>query len=84
MISVEDLQLPYIEVNMTGGTMCDLSNKKRMTRVLYVCIEEGNHDLYSVKETSTCEYEVISFSPLLCESSEFKVIKMCLNLIQLF
>lgn len=73
LISVEDLQLPYIEVNMTGGTMCDLSNKKRMTRVLYVCIEEGNHDLYSVKETSTCEYEVISFSPLLCESSEFKL-----------
>lgn len=73
-VAVEDLTLPYIEVNFTDGSLCDLSSKKRFTRVLYVCLEEGNHDLYSIKETSTCEYEVVTFSPLLCKSSEFKVI----------
>lgn len=72
-VTVEDLTLPFIEVNFTDGSLCDLSSKKRFTRVLYVCLEEGNHDLYSIKETSTCEYEVVSFSPLLCKSSEFKL-----------
>lgn len=73
VINVEDIQLPYIEINMTGGTLCDLSNKKRFTRVLYVCNEAGKHELYSVKETTTCEYEVIVLSSLLCLSPKFKV-----------
>ncbi len=58
---------------MTDGTLCDLSNTKRFTRVFYVCNEDAKHELYSIKETSTCEYEAIVLSPLLCESQEFKV-----------
>ncbi|KAI7690253.1 hypothetical protein SSS_01331 [Sarcoptes scabiei] len=72
-INVDDYQLPYIEVNMTDGTFCDLSNKKRYTKVLYVCVEDGKHELYSIKETTTCEYEVIAFSSLLCLSPKFKL-----------
>ncbi|XP_075592135.1 endoplasmic reticulum lectin 1 isoform X2 [Dermatophagoides farinae] len=79
MINIEDMQLPYIEVNMTGGTLCDLSNKKRFTRVLYVCNEIGKHELYSIKETTTCEYEVIVLSSLLCLSPKFKLKKSIEN-----
>ncbi|CAG2116286.1 unnamed protein product, partial [Medioppia subpectinata] len=72
-ITVDETQLPYIEINMTDGTLCDLSNTKRFTRVLYVCNEDAKHELYSIKETSTCEYEAIVLSPLLCLSPEFQV-----------
>lgn len=72
-VTVDDIQLPYIEINMTDGTLCDLSNTKRLTRVFYVCNEDAKHELYSIKEVSTCEYEAIVLSPLLCLSSEFKV-----------
>ena len=74
MINVEDVQLPFVEINMTDGTPCDLFNKRRFTRVLYVCVEDAKHEIYSVKETSSCEYEVIAFSPLLCLNSKFKVL----------
>lgn len=73
LVNVEDFQLPYIEINMTDGTLCDLYNKKRFTRVLYVCIQDSKHEFYSIKETTTCEYEVIAFSSLLCLSPKFKV-----------
>jgi hypothetical protein len=72
-VTVDETQLPYIEINMTDGTLCDLSNTKRFTRVLYVCNEDSKHELYSIKETSTCEYEAIVLSPLLCLSPEFRV-----------
>jgi len=67
------MQLPYIEINMTGGTLCDLRNIPRQTKVFYVCNEDAKHELYSIKETSTCEYEAIVLSPLLCLHPEFKV-----------
>ena len=72
-VTVDDTPLPYIEINMTDGTLCDLSNTKRFTRVFYVCNEDAKHELYSIKETSTCEYEAIVLSPLLCLSPEFQV-----------
>lgn len=78
-VAVDDLQLPYIEVNMTGGTMCDLSNTPRLTRVFYVCNEDAKHELFSIKETSTCEYEAIVFSPLLCLHSDFRVMQHAEN-----
>lgn len=72
-ITVDDMQLPYIEIVMTGGTMCDLSNTQRITRVFYVCNEDAKHELYSIKETSTCEYEAIVLSPVLCLHPNYKV-----------
>ncbi|XP_063360142.1 endoplasmic reticulum lectin 1 isoform X1 [Cydia amplana] len=69
---VEGLVLPYVEMVMDEGTLCDLSNKPRVTRVQYVCYAHGKHEVYSFKETSTCEYEIIILSPLLCEHPQFK------------
>lgn len=64
--------MPYIEINMTGGTTCDLNEKPRFTRVLYVCNEELRHGLTSVKETVSCEYEAVVLTPLLCKHPSFR------------
>lgn len=64
---------PYVMFNMTGGTKCDLTTRNRVARIIYVCNEESKHELYSIKEISTCEYEAIVLSPLLCQHKDFKV-----------
>ncbi|XP_026483623.1 endoplasmic reticulum lectin 1 isoform X2 [Vanessa tameamea] len=69
---VEGMSLPYIEMAMDEGTLCDLSGKPRLTRVLYVCYTHSKHEIYSFKETATCEYEIIILSPLLCEHPLYK------------
>ena len=38
---VESMNMPYYELVMTGGTLCDLSGLPRKTRVLYVCYPSG-------------------------------------------
>lgn len=43
-----------------------------MTKVQYVCFSQRKHEIYTFKETSTCEYEVIILSPLLCSHPMFK------------
>ncbi|XP_045495294.1 endoplasmic reticulum lectin 1 isoform X1 [Colias croceus] len=69
---VEGITLPYVEMVMTEGSMCDLSGQPRKTRVLYVCYTHGKHEIYSMKETTTCEYEIIILSGLLCDHPQFK------------
>ena len=32
----------------------------------------GKHEMYSFKETSTCEYEVMVLSPLLCSHPDYR------------
>lgn len=72
-IIIEGHARPYVRINMTSGTQCDLTNKNRMSKVFYVCSEENKHEIYSLKETSTCEYEVIVLSPLLCNHEDFRI-----------
>ncbi|KAI8422737.1 hypothetical protein MSG28_006496 [Choristoneura fumiferana] len=78
---VEGMALPYVELVMDEGTLCDLSNKPRKTRVQYVCYTHGKHEVYSFKETSTCEYEIIILTPLLCEHPQFKTKEVGENII---
>ena len=54
-------------LKISDGTLCDLNGLPRTTRVQYVCYPNGNHDIYSLKESSTCEYEVVVLSSLLCK-----------------
>nr|XP_049696425.1 endoplasmic reticulum lectin 1 isoform X3 [Helicoverpa armigera] len=72
MTKVDGAKLPSVEMVLDDGTVCDLSGKPRLTRVLYVCYTHGKHEVYSFKETSTCEYEIIILSPLLCEHPQFR------------
>ena len=32
----------------------------------------GKHEIYSFKESSTCEYEIIVLSPLLCDHPDYR------------
>lgn len=58
---------------MTDGTLCDLiNNQPRITKVLYVCYAPGKNEVYSLKEVSTCNYEVIILTPTLCAHPSFK------------
>ncbi|RZF34826.1 hypothetical protein LSTR_LSTR011213 [Laodelphax striatellus] len=56
---LDGLNLPYLQLNLTDGTICDLNGKPRQTKILYVCYNHGKHEIYTFKETSTCEYELI-------------------------
>ncbi|XP_029178279.1 endoplasmic reticulum lectin 1 isoform X1 [Nylanderia fulva] len=69
---IDGINMPYVEIEMHDGTTCDLNNKARIIKVLYVCYKHGKHDVYSLKETMTCEYEAIVLSPVLCSHPDYK------------
>jgi len=69
---IENMNMPYYEVVMPGGTNCDLNNKPRRTRVLYVCYPAGKNEVYSLKEVSTCEYEVVVLTNTLCSHPDYR------------
>lgn len=68
---IEGVPKPYITINMTDGTVCDLTKKKRSTTLVYACGDGLKPELYSIKETSTCEYEAIILTPHLCKHKDF-------------
>lgn len=69
---IDTTSLPYLEIEMTGGTYCELNGEHRSTKVLYVCYPHGKNEVFSLKETSTCNYEVIILTPTLCAHPSFK------------
>ncbi|XP_025413896.1 endoplasmic reticulum lectin 1 isoform X2 [Sipha flava] len=69
---VDGVNLPYFEMNMSDGTVCDLNGRPRQTNVLYVCYPPSKHNVFSVKETSTCQYEVIVLTSYLCSHPWYK------------
>lgn len=70
---IDGLNLPYFEVEMIDGTICDLNEEPRVTRVLYVCYTHGKNEVYSIKETSSCNYEIIVLTPSLCLHPKYKI-----------
>lgn len=71
-IKVEGVKLPTLSVTMVDGTLCDLNGVPRTTRVMYVCDATGKNEIYSLKETMTCNYEIIILTPLLCAHPLYK------------
>ncbi|XP_076655957.1 endoplasmic reticulum lectin 1 isoform X1 [Halictus rubicundus] len=69
---VDGINMPYVEIEMGDGSVCDINNKPRKVKVRYVCYQHGRHDLFSVKELVSCEYEVIVLSPVLCHHPDYK------------
>jgi len=69
---IDSIELPYYEVNMTGGTTCELIKQPRQARVLYVCQPDGRGEIYEFRESSTCEYEIIVLTAVLCPNPLFK------------
>jgi len=69
---IEGMNMPYYEVVMTDGDICDLNKQPRKARVLYVCYPAGKNEIYSLKEVSTCEYEVVVLTASLCSHPSYK------------
>lgn len=69
---VDGVMLPYYEIIMDDGTKCDLTGRPRKSHVLYVCQPEGRGEVYGFKESSTCEYEIIVLSALLCKHPSYR------------
>lgn len=69
---IEGLNLPYVEIEMQDGTLCDINNEPRVARVLYFCDAHGKNEIYSLKETSTCNYEIIVLTPVLCSHPSYR------------
>jgi len=69
---IEKIAMPYYEISMTDGTLCDLTKLPRRTRVLYTCYPGGRNEIYSFKEISTCDYEVVVLSATLCKHPSYR------------
>lgn len=71
--NIEGQLTPYFSVEMGNGTPCSLKqNHPRSTSVLYVCHPEAKHEILSVAEVTTCEYEVVILTPLLCDHPKYR------------
>uniref|UniRef100_A0A674B7A7 Endoplasmic reticulum lectin n=1 Tax=Salmo trutta TaxID=8032 RepID=A0A674B7A7_SALTR len=64
---------PYYPVLMAHGTACVLKqNTPRSTNVLYVCHPEAKNEILSIAEVTTCEYEVVVLTPLICAHPKYR------------
>ncbi|XP_072437007.1 endoplasmic reticulum lectin 1 isoform X1 [Chiloscyllium punctatum] len=71
--NIEGQITPYYPVVMGNGTPCSLKqNKPRVTTVMYVCHPEAKHEILSVAEVTTCEYELVILTPLLCSHPKYR------------
>ncbi|XP_029031196.1 endoplasmic reticulum lectin 1 isoform X2 [Betta splendens] len=71
--NIEGQLTPYYSLEMGNGTPCVLKqNQARSTAVLYVCHPEAKHEILSVAEVTTCEYEVVVLTPLLCAHPKYR------------
>nr|XP_046258557.1 endoplasmic reticulum lectin 1 isoform X2 [Scatophagus argus] len=71
--NIEGQLTPYFSLEMGNGTPCVLKqNQPRTTSVLYVCHPEAKHEILSVAEVTTCEYEVVVMTPLLCSHPKYR------------
>ncbi|VVC25220.1 Mannose-6-phosphate receptor binding domain,Glucosidase II beta subunit-like [Cinara cedri] len=69
---IDGINLPYFEANMSDGTVCDVNGRQRQTSVLYVCYPRSKHRVFSVTETSICQYEIIFLTSFLCSHPWYK------------
>ncbi|XP_072247269.1 endoplasmic reticulum lectin 1 [Leuresthes tenuis] len=71
--NIEGQLTPYYALEMGNGTLCVLKqNEPRSSSVLYVCHPEAKHEILSVAEVTTCEYEVVVLTPLLCAHPKYR------------
>ncbi|XP_013372980.1 PREDICTED: endoplasmic reticulum lectin 1 [Chinchilla lanigera] len=71
--NIEGQRTPYYPVGMGSGTPCSLrQNRPRSSTVMYICHPESKHEILSVAEVTTCEYEVVILTPLLCSHPKYR------------
>ncbi|XP_058134546.1 endoplasmic reticulum lectin 1 isoform X2 [Dasypus novemcinctus] len=71
--NIEGQMTPYYPVGMGNGTPCSLKqNRPRSSTLMYICHPESKHEILSVAEVTTCEYEVVILTPLLCSHPKYR------------
>lgn len=70
---IDNKATPYYSVVMDNGSLCELNNKPRKTTVLYICHPTSSNEIMSIKEVTTCEYEVIVLTPTLCSNPAYLI-----------
>ncbi|XP_075060154.1 endoplasmic reticulum lectin 1 isoform X2 [Mixophyes fleayi] len=71
--NIEGQMTPYYPFEMGNGTPCSLKqNHPRSSTVMYICHPEAKHEILSVAEIITCEYEVVILTPLLCSHPNYR------------
>lgn len=71
--NIEGQLTPFFSLEMGNGTPCVLKqDEARSTSVLYVCHPEAKHEILSIAEVTTCEYEVVVLTPLLCAHPKYR------------
>lgn len=68
---IDNIPYPYFEMEYLDGTLCDIINAPRTTMLRYVCYPHGKNEIYSFKETSSCNYEAIILTSALCSNPAF-------------
>lgn len=71
-IDYDGVKVPYLDLWMDDGTVCDLTGQPRTTRVYFVCDRHEKPQLESIEEIQSCEYEAIVSTGLLCDHPDFK------------
>lgn len=68
------LNLKVLKHTITGGTLCDLTNKPRSIEVIYKCDPNNNRgmvEIVELYEVTTCQYQMVINTPRLCLINEF-------------
>ncbi|XP_078594232.1 endoplasmic reticulum lectin 1-like isoform X1 [Branchiostoma floridae x Branchiostoma japonicum] len=70
---LDGIDMPFFPEFMADGTPCDLkSGVPRTALILYMCHPDSKNEIVSVEEVTTCNYEIIVFTPLLCQHPDYR------------
>ena len=61
----------YLVQRLDGGTACDLTGKKRNVEVQFHCNPQLTDRIGWIKETATCSYLMVVYTPRLCNDVAF-------------
>lgn len=61
----------YLVQRLGGGTACDLTGKHRKVEVQFHCHPQSTDRIGWIKETATCAYMMVVYTPRLCNDVAF-------------
>lgn len=65
----------YLVQRMEGGTVCDLTGEDRKVEIEFHCHPQSTDRIGWIKETSTCSYLMVVYTPRLCNDVAFQPAK---------
>ncbi|KAK9472753.1 glucosidase II beta subunit-like protein-domain-containing protein [Dipodascopsis tothii] len=64
-------EMRYLVQRIGGGTVCDLTGRKRRIEVQFHCNKQSNDKIAWIKEVTTCRYLMVIHTPRLCNDAAF-------------